>query len=116
MYVPQVSHVTGLIITLLFILAAGEDFQRFENVELTFTSGVTRLCAKIIPINDNVTEGQEMFQVELSSPDPDTDTGPPSTVVLVDGDGKQLATSHTYFTHYPLFLYHFLHILFHQLW
>ena len=86
MYVPQVSHVAGVIIKLLFILAAGEDFQRFENVELTFTSGVTRRCAYIIPIIDNVTEGQEMFNVVLESPDPDVDTGPPSTVELIDRD------------------------------
>ena len=57
-------------------------------IPLTFNPGDTRKCADIIPINDNVTEGEERFPVILETNDPNADIGPPSTVILLDGDGE----------------------------
>ena len=68
--------------------AAGVDFQPFQMVPLTFNPGDTQQCAKIIPINDNVTEGEERFTVIPETDDPDVDVGPPSTVILTDGDSE----------------------------
>ena len=59
----------------------------FENVPLVFTPGTTRLCADIIPIDDDETEGPERFPIVPESPDPDVDVGSPSIVELVDRDG-----------------------------
>ena len=62
--------------------------MRFESVPLVFTPGTMRVCANIIPIDDDLTEGPERFPVVLESPDPDVDTGPPSIVELRDNDGE----------------------------
>ena len=64
------------------------DFQPFQMVPLTFNPGDTQRCANIIPINDNVTEGRENFTVVPETNDPDADVGPPSTVILIDGDSE----------------------------
>ena len=64
------------------------DFQPSQVVPLTFNPGVNKKCADIIPINDNVTEGEERFTVEPETDDPDADVGPPSTVILIDGDSE----------------------------
>ena len=57
-------------------------------VPLTFNPGDIRHCANITLINDNVTEGEERFTVEPETDDPDADVGPPSTVILIDGDSE----------------------------
>ena len=66
--------------------AAGVDIQPFQMVHMTFNPGDTRKCALIIPINGNVTEGEERFPVILETNDPDADVGAPSRVILLDGD------------------------------
>ena len=68
--------------------AAGADFQPFQMVPLTFNPGDTQQCANIIPINDNVTEGEERFTVVPETDGPHADVGPSSTVILIDGDGE----------------------------
>ena len=67
--------------------------MRFEAVPLVFTPGTMRVCANIIPIDDDLTEPTESFPVVLDSPDPDVDTGPPSIVELLDGDCEYTAGS-----------------------
>ena len=57
-------------------------------VPLIFNPGDTRKCASIILINDNVTEGEERFCVVPETNNPDADVGPPSTVILIDGDSE----------------------------
>ena len=57
-------------------------------VPLTFNPGDARQCANIIPINDNVTEGNETFPVVPETDDPDADVGQPSTVILLDRDSE----------------------------
>ena len=45
----------------------------------------------MVPISDNVTEGSETFNVTLTSPDTDVDTGPPSIIELVDTNSELVA-------------------------
>ena len=66
----------------------------FENVPLVFTPGTTRLCADIIPIDDDLTEPTESFPIVPESPDPDVDVGTPSTVELLDEDCEYSYTIH----------------------
>jgi len=43
-----------------------------------------------IPIrNDSRVEDPELFNVTLNSTDPDVIPGPPSTVTIIDDDGKR---------------------------
>ena len=64
----------------------GVDFST-ANVQVTFMPGQTRRCVNIPFTNDNVPEGDEMFNVEIQN-STDVSSRPPSTtkITIIDDD------------------------------
>ncbi len=70
------------------ISAPGDYMYVEQSVYLTFNSGVSRTCVNITIEDNPPFEGNETFNVTITTMDPDTILNPDNgTVVIVDDDG-----------------------------
>lgn len=73
-------------------LFLGSDYSLVQPVELVLSGGVTRTCADIVAIGDEVYEDNESFFAVLSSPNDDVIiTTSSASILIIDNDGKWLA-------------------------
>ena len=83
------KHITfeNDVISFFFSLTDGEDFTAM-TVQLTILASESEACADV-PITDDelALEGDELFEITLTTP-PDIPSSPdPSTVTIIDDDG-----------------------------
>ena len=67
------------------------DFTPLEQI-VTFQSNVHRACENVVIVDDDVVEDTEVFQIDVSSSDPDVILGQFSsaTITVLDDDGTVL--------------------------
>ena len=76
-----ISHTT-------IYLTDGQDYDGV-NVELMFNATVSRSCAEIPITEDPLLEPMEMFNVSITTGDPDVIPDPPTSIVtIIDNDSK----------------------------
>jgi hypothetical protein len=83
-----------IIILLLWNCLGRVDYPPEPVTQLTFGSGVSRLCINVSVIEDSEVEGTEVFEVSLGTEDDAVLIQPNTTlVVILDDDGELIIIS-----------------------
>ena len=75
--------------TVKLVSASNDDFNIISSTNLNFSPGNTEQTIAITTTGDSFIEGNEVFQVILSTSNPDVQIGDGiTTITILDDDGK----------------------------
>lgn len=83
--------------------STGEDYDMFSMLPLTLKPGTNRSCFAVATVEDDLVEGEETFQLTLTSSDQAvlTSTTHMLTVHIEDNDGELVSGYHDLYTRLP---------------